>query len=76
MNSITINLDDKEFDALESLALEKELSHQKVMRQALAVYQLVNERQKQDPSFSIGILDDMPKKLSVEISFMKRQNCL
>ena len=42
--TMTVNLSDAEMGALEEICLQKNLSKTAVVRQALRLYQLVNER--------------------------------
>jgi hypothetical protein len=44
IQTMTLNLSEKEMTVLEELAVEKDLSKTAVMRQALRLYQLVNTR--------------------------------
>ena len=42
--TMTLNLSEREMEALEALATEKDMSKTAIMRQALRLYQLVNIR--------------------------------
>lgn len=46
MSTITLSLSDKEASVLHGLSTEQELSQQQVLRQALRLYQHVNNRMK------------------------------
>lgn len=46
MSTITLNLSDKEASVLHGLSTEQDLSQQQILRQALRLYQHVNNRLK------------------------------
>jgi len=48
---MTLNLPEREMEFLEAVAAEDDLSKTQVVRQAIRTYQMVRERQKDDPSF-------------------------
>jgi len=51
---MNIELTPKEAAALKELAADKDMSESAVMRQALRMYQLIHERQKQGETFSFS----------------------
>jgi predicted transcriptional regulator len=65
--TMTLNLSDSEMDALERLAKTKDLNKTIVIRQALRLYQMVDQRQKEGKKLFIE--DEITKDKS-ELMFI------
>ena len=52
--TMTLNLTQREMDALDALAIDHELSKSALMRQALRLYQLIHERIKAGETMSFS----------------------
>lgn len=62
---MTFNHNEAESKALDQLAEEKGMSKTAVMKQALRLYQLVNQRQKE--GWTLNLDTDQPTKRKVEL---------
>ena len=62
--TMTLNLTDAEMDALEALANQKDLNKTAVIRQALRLYQLVDQRTREGKKLFI---EDEANKIKSEL---------
>ena len=62
--TMTLNLTDAEMDALEALATQKDLNKTAVIRQALRLYQLVDQRTREGKKLFI---EDEANKIKSEL---------
>lgn len=62
--TMTLNLTDAEMDALETLATQKDLNKTAVIRQALRLYQLVDQRTREGKKLFI---EDEVNKMKSEL---------
>ena len=62
--TMTLNLTDAEMDALETLATQKDLNKTAVIRQALRLYQLVDQRTREGKKLFI---EDEANKMKSEL---------
>lgn len=54
MKTVTLNLSGEEFEALENMALEGDMSKTAVLKQALRIYQLIRVRMKEGETMSFS----------------------